>query len=170
MSEEDHESFEETLRSMARELGRSVERMTQVDVGEIADAIGVDPLSAQEWVETAAGWLRGQVEGLGEDLADRVAHGREAAPAEDPLRSAVPHPLDLPTEEQGLALAALESGRWTVEAGSDALAAHGDGPGPSNALGLVRELRVRDWITGEGELTLAGRHALRRWLEAAIRG
>jgi hypothetical protein len=26
---------------------------------------------------------------------------------------------------------------------------------------------VRDWMTADGELTLAGRNALRRWLEAA---
>jgi hypothetical protein len=30
----------------------------------------------------------------------------------------------------------------------------------------VRELRVRDWITAEGKLTLAGRRALSRWLDA----
>jgi hypothetical protein len=30
----------------------------------------------------------------------------------------------------------------------------------------VRELRVRDWITPEGKLTLAGRRALSRWLDA----
>jgi hypothetical protein len=73
----------------------------------------------------------------------------------------------MPTEEQGLALAALESGRWTVEPGTDTLASHGEGPGPSDALGLVRELRARDWIAAEGKLTSAGRHALDRWLEGA---
>jgi hypothetical protein len=45
----------------------------------------------------------------------------------------------------------------------------GDGPGPSDALGLVRELRVRDWLTADGELTLTGRNALKRWLEIADR-
>jgi hypothetical protein len=73
----------------------------------------------------------------------------------------------VPTEEQGLALAALDSGRWIVEPGADALAGKGEGPGPSDALGIVRELRVRDWITTDGKLTLAGRHALSRWLDAA---
>ena len=71
----------------------------------------------------------------------------------------------MPTAEQGRALAALDSGRWSVEPGTSALASHGDGPGPSDALGLVRELRVRDWIDAEGEVTLVGRHALQRWLE-----
>jgi hypothetical protein len=54
-----------------------------------------------------------------------------------------------------------------VEPGADALAGKGEGPGPRDALGIVRELRVRDWITTDGKLTLAGRHALSRWLDAA---
>ena len=79
---------------------------------------------------------------------------------DDPLRGAGPDPLDIPTDEQGRALAALDSGRWTVEPGTSALSSHGDGPAPSDALGLVRELRVRDWIDADGEVTLVGRHAL----------
>lgn len=95
-------------------------------------------------------------------------HGgvRRKATAPDPLRGAAPNALDLPTAEQGEALAALDSGRWTVEPGTEALTSAGEGPGPSDALGLVRELRVRDWITPEGRLTLAGRRALSRWLDA----
>jgi hypothetical protein len=30
-------------------------------------------------------------------------------------------------------------------------------------------MRVRDWMTADGEITLAGRNALRRWLDAADR-
>ena len=44
------------------------------------------------------------------------------------------------------------------------LVSHGEGPAPKNALGLVRELRVRDWLGADGHLTLAGRKALERWL------
>ena len=44
------------------------------------------------------------------------------------------------------------------------LVPHGDGPAPKNALGLVRELGVRDWIDADGTVTLAGRRALERWL------
>jgi hypothetical protein len=91
---------------------------------------------------------------------------RRPPAASDPLRGAAPNALDLPTTEQGQALAALDSGRWIVEPGTEALASGGEGPGPSDALGLVRELRVRDWITPEGKLTLAGRRALSRWLDA----
>ena len=66
-------------------------------------------------------------------------------------------------------MAALDSGRWTVEPGADALAAKGDGPGPSDALGIVRELRVRDWVATDGKLTVAGCHALGRWLDGAAK-
>jgi len=44
--------------------------------------------------------------------------------------------------------------------------ANGEGPAPSEALGLVGELRARDWINADGEVTLVGRNALSRWLEA----
>jgi hypothetical protein len=166
--DEGGENFEETLRSVARELGRSVERaMDNVDAEEVAEAIGVDPAAAREWVEGASSWLRAQMENFGEEAASQVARPRQRAASEDPLPSAAPHPLDLPTDEQGLALAALDSGRWTVEPGTHALAATGEGPGPSDALGIVRELRVRDWIAADGEITLVGRHALSRWLDAA---
>ena len=42
-----------------------------------------------------------------------------------------------------------------------------DGPGPSDPLGLLRALRVSDWVSADGELTLTGRKALSRWLEQA---
>lgn len=162
------ESFEDALRSIAAELGRYIERsIDNVDLDELADSVGVDPSAAREWVESAGGWLSAHTQGLGDELARRVGQtGSRAAPV-DPLGTAGPHPLDMPTDEQGLALAALDSGRWIVEPGADALAARGDGPGPSDALGIVRELRVRDWIATDGKLTLAGRHALSRWLDAA---
>ncbi|MBV9196500.1 MAG: hypothetical protein JO168_20375 [Solirubrobacterales bacterium] len=155
----DQDSFEEMFRSWARELGESVERAIEhIDVDDIVGSVGVDPLQAREWVQSAGDWLRAQ--------SGPPTRPAKPAAAEDPLSGAVPHPLDLPTEEQGLALAALDSGRWTVEPGTEALAARGDGPGPSDALGLVRELRIRDWIAADGALTLTGRSALARWLEA----
>jgi hypothetical protein len=169
------ESFEDTLRAIARELGRSVERAaSNIDVNELADTFGVDVSAAREWVESAGSWLRSQAEQFEDELPIRMP-GQKRPPAaarsfgsDDPLRSAAPHPLDLPTDEQGMALAALDSGRWMVEPGTDALAARGDGPGPSDALGIVRELRVRDWLGADGEITLVGRRALSRWLEASI--
>lgn len=179
---EENNSFEETVRSIAEELGRSVERaMERVDMDGIAETIGIDPASARDWAENLGGWLRAQAESLGDEVAGRARqHGGHPTPeprhedvpakpphGEDPLSSAGPHPLDLPSDEQGLALTALESGRWSVEPGTSRLTAHADGPGPNDSLGLVRELRSRDWISTEGRLTLAGHHALRRWLESA---
>ena len=195
-------SIADTVRSMAREVGGSLERMLDhLELEEPAASFGIDPERAREWAETAGAWLRSHVEEAGEDLAawmaghdseeepDPAGRGRgpvdepeespfrtgprgrrrapqQEPPATDPLRGAAPSPLDVPTTDQGQALAALDSGRWTIEPGSDALASKGEGPGPSDALGLVRELRVRDWITADGELTLAGHHALSRWLDA----
>jgi hypothetical protein len=175
------ESFEEQLRAIARELGRSVERaVDNIDVDDFAQMFGVDAGAAREWVESAGSWLRSQAERLDDEFPFTMPNmpdprrwpaGERAARSvgsDDPLMSAAPHPLDMPTDEQGIALAALESGRWMVEPGTDALTARGDGPGPSDALGIVRELRVRDWLSANGDITLVGRRALNRWLEASI--
>src|SRR5436305_8196070 len=148
--DENEDSFEETVRSIARELGRSVERaMERVDLDDIAETIGVDPSSAREWADNIGGWLRTQAENLGEEVAHRTTsrqppqpqaqpqrHSSSApdaasagAPAgQDPLSHAAPHPLDLPSDEQGLALTGLESGRFNVEPDTNRLTAHGDGP------------------------------------------
>lgn len=189
----DRENFEDTVRSIAHEIGESVERLAgQVDVDELAGYVGVDADRAREWVQSAANWFGGQLENLGDEFAARAqgASGHEeprpreqprpqeqSRPREqprpqeddDPLRGAAPHPLDLPTDEQGQALAALESGRWAVEPATQRLTARGEGPAPSDTLGLVRELRGRDWIAADGEVTLAGRRALGRWLDSAQR-
>jgi hypothetical protein len=160
------ESFEEFMRSIVREVTRSVEGIN-VDLDEIAGAMGVDPARAREWVDGAGRFLRSQVGGVGDEVSFGAGWRPNPAGFTDPLRRAGPHPLDLPTADQGLALSALESGRWTVEPGSNALVADGEGPAPREALGLVGELRARDWIAADGGVTLVGRHALRRWLEAA---
>jgi hypothetical protein len=80
-----------------------------------------------------------------------------------------PHPLDLPTPEQGIALSGLDSGRLTVRPGSSVLAAAGADPDLSvgGAADLPNELRARDWITADGTVTLVGRQALLRWCRTA---
>lgn len=158
--ERDPKSFEETVREIADEVRRSFERAASADPEEMARAAGVDPDRVREWVDLAGEWLRSQLDG------GRTPPSRPAA-SEDVFRDAEPHPLDLPTAQQGTALAALESGRWTLEPGTSTLSVRGGGPGPRDALGLVRELRERDWIDADGAVTVVGRHALERWLASA---
>src|SRR3954451_15468338 len=152
--------FEDALRAMARDLQRSIDQVSSTDWEALARANGLDPDRAREWIDQAGTWLRGHVD---------PAAPRTPARTGDPLAHAGPHPLDVPTEEQGLALAALESGRWTIEPGTSALTGHGDGPGPTDARGVFGELRVRGGLDADGEVTLAGHHALGRWLERADR-
>jgi hypothetical protein len=160
--EQQPKSFEEAARELFDEFRESMERYSRADPEDIVRAAGIDPDQVREWVDTAGDWLRSQFEGVGEQRR------RPATPdGETIFRDAEPHPLDMPTQEQGTALAALESGRWTLEPGTATLSVSGGGPGPRNALGLVRELRERDWIDAEGAVTVVGRHALGRWLAAA---
>jgi hypothetical protein len=157
-------SFEEVAREIADELRRSIERATQVDPEEMVRAAGVDPDEVREWIGSAGEWLRSQLEGA---PGERGHRGRPApSSGGDVFRDAEPHPMDMATQDQGIALAALDSGRWTLEPGTAALTVRGGGPGPKDALGLVRELRERDWIDADGAITLVGRHALTRWLAA----
>jgi len=161
------ESFEDTVRSIVREVSGSIERIAQVNLDEVTEAIGVDLARARELADGAVGWLRARAEGLGASGTFWGGGSRGAPVGDAPPSGAGPHPLDLPTAAQGLALAAVDSGRRTVEPGSDRLAADGRSPGAGDAPGLIDELRARDWITADGEITLAGRHALGRWLDAA---
>jgi hypothetical protein len=173
MSDEDKpRSFEEALRAFADEVVRGIEKVQQGDLDDIARTYGVDAERAKRFMDSAGDWLRSQADAFNAAApfpGESVFKSQPAAsPAswDDPLRHAGPDPLDTPSEDQGRALAALDSGRWTVEPGTSALSSHGDGPGPSDALGLVRELRVRDWIDADGEVTLVGHAALQRWLDA----
>jgi hypothetical protein len=169
--------FEDRLRQIAKEISRSVER----NIDDVAETFGVDADRARHFAEAAGQWLNDRVEG-GEELFGRqptepAQHGRPGQTAKPPRVAdddaakrpsrPGPHPLDLPTAAQGLALSALDSGRWTVRPGSNMLASTGEGPAPKDAAELVSELRGRDWIKADGELTLVGRRALGRWCDAA---
>ena len=166
-------SFEDALREIADEVQRGIARFQAGDFEDVARTYGVDAERAKRFVDHAGEWLRAQTENLGGMPFPPPAPSRtpDTTPAskpanwDDPLHGAGPDPLDTPTDEQGRALAALDSGRWTIEPGTSMLTAHGEGPGPRDALGLVRELRVRDWIDADGRLTLAGRRALSRYLD-----
>ncbi len=178
MSDEDKpKSFEETLRAIADEVTRGLERVQRGEGEDLAREYGIDADRAKRFMDTAGDWLRSQADAFNvgqSESAPAPAPGRsESRPADTPWTTfpsgAGPDPLDVPSDDQGRALAALDSGRWEVEPGTSALSSRGDGPGPSDALGLVRELRVRDWIDADGEVTQTGHAALQRWLDAAVR-
>ena len=147
--EPDGRSFEDVARARADEVHQAVERLSTIDLDDVARAVNEEAERARRWIE---------------DLARSLAPIGDAvrSPEHAPVDHAGPHPRAMPTTEQGVALAALDSGRWRIESGT--LSVH-DGPGPNEPLGLLRELRVSDWITADGELTLTGRKALARWLE-----
>jgi hypothetical protein len=159
-TDDDRDSFEDMLRAVAQELTQSFDRISEVDVEAWTRRAGLDPGRGLEWLQTAREWVQQQAEGTTGPIDDT------APPAGATAAGPAPHPLDLPTDEQGAALAALDSGRWALEPGTMALTVIGDGPGPTDALGLVRSLRVRDWLRADGTPTLAGHRALERWLAA----
>lgn len=179
----EHDSFEDRLRAVADQISQSARRMSEVDLEEAAERYGIDAERARAFADAAGQWLSDRVSG-GDPLFGRSRHGdpNSAAPAVSadfdgqvaqgaepgqPPKKTGPHPLDLPISRQGLALSALDSGRWTVRPGSNQLVGTGEGAPPSDAADLVSELRARDWITADGALTLTGRHALGRWCRTA---
>src|SRR3954454_289020 len=90
-------SFEGAVRAIAQEVTRSVNGVSEMDLDEIARATGVDPDRARGWIDGAGQWLRVQVERV-ESMPFGGEQPGEGAPAgEDPLPSAGPHPLDVPT-------------------------------------------------------------------------
>jgi hypothetical protein len=167
MSDEDDrpKNFEEALRAIADEVSRGLQNFKTDDLEDVARSYGVDAERAKRFFDNAGDWLRAQAENLAASPFPTTAPDTVPKQWVDSVRGAGPDPLDTPTDDQGRALAALDSGRWTVEPGTSALTSSGDGPGPRDALGLALELRVRDWLDADGELTLAGRAALKRWLE-----
>jgi hypothetical protein len=149
--EPDGRSFEDVARAIADEVNRALEGLSALDLDDIARAANEEAERTRRWIE---------------DLMRSLRQSGDAAMPPDDARvyHAGPHPLAMPTARQGVALAALESGRWRIESGTFTVQ---DGPGPSDPLELLRELRVSDWVTTDGELTLSGRKALARWLEQA---
>jgi hypothetical protein len=185
----EHDNFEDRMREIADQISRSMQRMSEVDFEDLAESYGVDAERARNFASAAGQWLNDRLSS-GEPLFgqsqprahDAPAPGKSArsdaaataaTPDPDPGQRATrpgPHPLDLPTGWQALALSALDSGRWSVRPGSNQLAGTGEGPPPpagTDAPDLVNDLRARDWITADGGLTLVGRHALARWCRTA---
>jgi hypothetical protein len=156
---EDDESLEAKLRAVAEEIGVSIQRAAEsLDLNEVAERLGMSGERAKEVADLAGQWLSNQVSAPFANPQDQ-SEAEKRSPRPDG-----PHPLDMPTEDQGLALSALDSGRWKVDPGTEELVQIHDGPGPRQPIGLVGELRARDWIAPHGEVTLVGRDALKRWL------
>jgi hypothetical protein len=173
----DHDSFEERLRAIADEISRSMQRISEVDMEELSQRYGVDAERARAFADAAGQWLNDHLS-PGDPLFGQTQRRGGEGPAADPdLKTPPeagqkqprpgpgPHPLDPPTDQQGVALSALDSGRWTVRPGSHQLAGSGPGAGPAPS-DVVGDMRARDWITADGTLTLVGRHALGRWCRA----
>jgi hypothetical protein len=167
MSGRDDESFEKKVRAIATELGRSVERAVKsIDLDEIARQIEIGGERLRELTDSTGRWISDR---LSEPEAHDAARTQDLEP-ETAARTppvAGPHPLDVPSDEQGRALSALDSGRRRVDPGTDVLVAGGDEASPTDPGGLVGELRARDWIAANGEVTLLGREALKRWSEGS---
>jgi hypothetical protein len=165
----DDDSFENRLRAIADQFVRS---LSDNDLDDVAQRFGVDADRARGIASDIERWLGGRLF----DEAPRAGNqpssqGTARHAAATAASGAGPHPLDLPTPEQGIALSALDSGRFTVRPGSSVFAAAGTDSGSSlsGAADLPNELRARDWITADGTVTLVGRQALLRWCRAADR-
>jgi hypothetical protein len=157
------DSFEARLRAIA---DRVVQSLSDNDIDGVAQRFGVDPDRARGVANGVERWLNDRLAELRPQPGMwPTAPGTTRPNASTTTFGAAPHPLDLPTPDQGIALSALDSGRFTVRPGSSVLAATGADPDlfVGGAADLVSELRARDWITPDGTVTLVGRQALLRW-------
>jgi hypothetical protein len=163
----DDDSFENRLRTIADQIVRS---LSDNDIDDVAQRFGVDADRARGLASDIERWLGDRFLDQAPRTGDRPNSQGTARHANSTSAfGAGPHPLDLPTPEQGIALSALDSGRFTVRPGSSVLAATGADPSLSvgEAADLPNELRARDWITADGTVTLVGRQALLRWCRTA---
>ena len=166
MSDED--SFEARLRAIADQI---VDSLSNNDLDDVAQRFGVEAERARELAGNVERWVIDRLSELAPRGGDRP--GFDDSPWHTPPAASAfgsgPHPLDVPTREQGIALSALDSGRFTVTPGSSVLTATGSDSGNTVGGGadLVNELRARDWIKPDGTVTLVGREALLRWCRAA---
>ena len=188
------DSGDPVLRWIAQQIQRSVRDLEQLDVEAISRVTGWDPDRVREQIDTAGEWITSHAEDLSENALRRLenvvdpdtlkrvsslldpellkrftggfggfagfgAPGTSAGPT-----GTAPHPLDVPSPAQGLALSAIDSGRWSVAPGSHEFVTHDGSAAPPDASGLIGELRARDWIDSGGGLTQVGRNALTRWM------
>ena len=60
MSDADPEpnSFEDVARALADEVSRAIERLSEIDVDEIARAASAEGERARQWIDDLGRWLR----------------------------------------------------------------------------------------------------------------
>src|SRR3954454_20748237 len=119
-------SFEDVARALADEVHQAVERLSTIDLEDIARAANEEAERGRRWIEALARSLA---------QTGDAARGLE----DPPVHPTGPHPRAMPTTEQGVALAALESGRWRIESGT--FSVH-DGAGARGARRGVRGGRL----------------------------
>ena len=59
----DHESFEERLRALAEDFGRSMQRASEGDLDELAERFGVDADRVRGFADVAGQWLNEHLAG-----------------------------------------------------------------------------------------------------------
>src|SRR4051812_2761013 len=107
MSEDDPNrggNFEDVAKALAEEVPRAFERISDIDVDELARTASSEAERARQWIDDLGRWLREQAAGAasgafpGAAWDEPAASGPapSAAPADDPLTHAGPHPLDIP--------------------------------------------------------------------------
>ena len=109
MSDEDKpKSFEETLRAIADEVTRGLERVQRGEGEDLAREYGIDADRAKRFMDTAGDWLRSQADTFNVGQSESApAPGRsESRPADTPWTTfpsgAGPDPLDVPSDDQDL--------------------------------------------------------------------
>src|SRR5947207_15618094 len=118
----EYDSFEDRLRAMADQISRSLQHVSEVDLEELAERYGVDADRARTLADSAGRWLNDHLSSGGplfgqrppqdHDAATRQASAdleallAQGAETEKPSTTPGPHPLDHPTDRQGLGLSA----------------------------------------------------------------
>jgi hypothetical protein len=157
---------EAALRWLVQQLARSVENLEDLDLDLIGRGVGLDAERVKEYLDIAGRWIADQADGMPAEVLRRFGSFVDVAGRGGPTPSGgAPHPLDVPSSAQGVALSAIDSGRWSVKPGSHEFIAHDQSPAPEDASGLIGDLRARDWINAAGEITQVGRNALTRWMD-----
>lgn len=173
MTQQRPDGFDDVVRGIVGEAVRFAEQASRREASGFGGAGGIDLDRARRWADDVgrrfageAAATRGSDRPAGTSAAPTTRQGAHEVPVVDAevVVPAPPHPRDVPTEEQGRALAALDSGRWSLDPEAGRLVSAHDGPAPERPKRLARELRARDWVDEDGRPSRAGARALDRWL------